>query len=424
MTAQNELKPPRELRVGDSVEGYALNGMINYPDKRAPFSDFKGKLLILEFWSTTCGSCIAMWPKLLSLQKEFAGKVQIVLVNTYQDQALVKKTLEKRQRLAGVQMDLPIACADTVMGKQLFPHSGVPFLVWIDGGGIIKSITPSAGLTKENIQAMLVESETKMDQYIANDKLIHPDYGRPLLADTSTSDSKQKLVQYSLLTHADPRLWPGIGLPKNNQTGNYYAVASNYTARDMYRIAYSSDSTYHGQIEMVPLNRTVSRLSDSSRYVYQLISPSKTKWDIQQKMRKDLDRLFSARVHWEKQVKPCLVLSMQDTTLMHYHNQDGVIFKWDDNQLSVNKLPVKYLVLFMMEATKYQTLPYPLLDETGFTGLLDHIQIEADVNDYKKLDQALARYKMSLKVENRQVNVLIIDEPSGEVAISRSKVNP
>ena len=71
----------QSLKVGDKVPDITFTNLINFHDKTARLSDFKGKLLILDFWNSKCSPCIASWPKLLELQKEYHEEIQIVLVN-------------------------------------------------------------------------------------------------------------------------------------------------------------------------------------------------------------------------------------------------------------------------------------------------------------------------------------------------------
>src|SRR3954466_8754499 len=88
------------LKIGDTVPDIAINNIINYPTKIAKISDFKGKLLILDFWATWCSPCVGMIPKMEALQKQFNDKLQFLPVS-YQAYGDVSAYLSKREKKNG-----------------------------------------------------------------------------------------------------------------------------------------------------------------------------------------------------------------------------------------------------------------------------------------------------------------------------------
>ncbi|MGH2645715.1 MAG: hypothetical protein ACRDE2_17320, partial [Chitinophagaceae bacterium] len=51
------------LSIGDTVPDVVFNQMMNYHSKTAQLSDFENKkLIILDFWSTSCTACIDYFP--------------------------------------------------------------------------------------------------------------------------------------------------------------------------------------------------------------------------------------------------------------------------------------------------------------------------------------------------------------------------
>lgn len=76
--------------IGQLVPDINIGAIRNYEKSTAKISDFKGKLLILDFWNTTCTSCIAAMPEMERLQNKFNDKIQIILVTQSKD-ADIKK---------------------------------------------------------------------------------------------------------------------------------------------------------------------------------------------------------------------------------------------------------------------------------------------------------------------------------------------
>ena len=69
------------LQVGDSVPDILLGKMINNHSGAKRLSDYKGKLVILSYWSTNCTPCLEDMPYLENLQRQFGDKIQVLLVN-------------------------------------------------------------------------------------------------------------------------------------------------------------------------------------------------------------------------------------------------------------------------------------------------------------------------------------------------------
>src|SRR5579872_3883205 len=86
------------LRPGDRVPDLAVSHVIHYPSDSLRLSDFRGKLLVLDFWATWCSPCVAMVPVMDSLQKEFAGTVQFLPV-AYQPASVVGPFIAKLEVL-------------------------------------------------------------------------------------------------------------------------------------------------------------------------------------------------------------------------------------------------------------------------------------------------------------------------------------
>lgn len=184
--SSQQLKP---LAVGDALPNLQLTGIINYRSSSADLSELSkvspnsplgdrggdsggdsGKLLILDFWSTWCTSCLKKFPHLDSLQKQFGDHLQILLVNskaTGDDSLKVTAFFSKRKNTDGSSFQFPYITGDTAL-HDLFPHTFLPHYIWIYKNKFIAA-TNAAEITSSNIEALL--SGRTVDLKIKNDSL-------------------------------------------------------------------------------------------------------------------------------------------------------------------------------------------------------------------------------------------------------------
>jgi len=146
----------KALTVGDKVPDIEFAHVINYKHSTARLSDFKGKLIILDFWASWCTTCVKGFPHSDSLQKHFKGRLQIILVNPKGNGDSLKqvtRVLGQFQKLTGVRMRMPVVLLDTV-ASAYFIFNEIPHCVWIKDGRVL-AISDGEAVTAANIEAFL-----------------------------------------------------------------------------------------------------------------------------------------------------------------------------------------------------------------------------------------------------------------------------
>lgn len=158
----------KPLKIGDTVPDLVLHNVINYKDSVIRLSDFKGKLVVLDFWSAFCGPCVELFGHLMELKKQFGGKIEVILFNTKNrdSKEKIQRVLDNYRKKHGVAVTLPVAYDSRRLDSMVSFHT-IPHELWISPAGTVAAITSDRELTLGNIGAVIngtpIKIRTKMD---------------------------------------------------------------------------------------------------------------------------------------------------------------------------------------------------------------------------------------------------------------------
>jgi thiol-disulfide isomerase/thioredoxin len=224
----------RPIEIGEKVPDIKLGEIINNPSKQhTRISDYYGKLLILDFWSTWCGICIALFPHMEKLQQKFGDKVAILPVGfDVTKEGTIKRFAKIRDSLSGSKM-IPTAIQkpeDTLLIK-MFPFSDLPTAIWIDSNGILIGITDHRAVTENNIAKVLSGEKVNF----ARKKLTKKDFNddEKFIVDLGLKNSSGFVGFVDTLSS-----FMRMDVPKSN-TQNYKWRWANSTIYSLYNSAYS-----------------------------------------------------------------------------------------------------------------------------------------------------------------------------------------
>jgi thiol-disulfide isomerase/thioredoxin len=120
---------------------HALNA--NARDE-AVLADFRGKLVVVDFWATWCPPCLQAMPRLDELQRRFPDRLLVVGVTRLYDRdpgdpdsAAELARIEKVATTRGAHY--PIVVADTDQNDSNYQVEGLPTVVIVDPDGRIRA---------------------------------------------------------------------------------------------------------------------------------------------------------------------------------------------------------------------------------------------------------------------------------------------
>ncbi len=321
--AQDNIKP---LTIGDTVPDITFTNLINHPTKTANLSDFKGKLVILDFWATWCGSCIAAFPKLQKLQEEFKNDLQVLMIATTESGDTPEKITSLLYRLKknNKAVKLPVTINDSV--PKLFPHTGLPHYVWIGRDGRVLAITGTEDVTPGNVSIAISSNTLNVAQKKDYDK-------RHLYGLDTTIVPREKIGAYAVLEKGrTTNLHGGGGFvyfrqKDNTIRGIFFANSSLYALyariastivddfdNDLARLRFNPSDSNFLDCWHCPDTDSLIRWSNQNAYSLDLYGAPATSRELFGKALRLLNDGTPFTTSIENRKMACMVLRRKDTT--------------------------------------------------------------------------------------------------------------
>ncbi len=412
---------PHSLSVGQIVPNILIANIVNNERTSVYMSDYREKLVILDFWSTMCKACIEAFPKMEILQQKFGNQLKILPVN-YESKAMVTAFFKR------TPYNLPSVTDDKVLSKW-FKHRSMPHEVWIHKGKVI-AITDGQYVDAKNVAKVLKGDQINWP--IKNDFYIF-DYKKQLLQTQINNPNGRNPVYTAVLGYQEGAL-PKVGRDTiNGMVRNYilnYSILRAYSSLwkevvKVKQINSTGNNITSGYGGFTP-TQLILEIKDSSKYVYKPEYGYREEWNRKNDISyewvsslnssekqiqysniiTDLDRLLGLRGRWEKREQKCLIL-VQDSPVDNLKSQGGETkFIFDGTIKKLINAPLSTIIFWMNSIAGNP----PMYDESNIKYLVNmDLKIKSWV-DIPELKKELQRYGLDLKEENRIIDIFVLSE--------------
>lgn len=391
--------------IGEKITDYTFTDIINTDSATLSIANFRGKILILDFWSSYCAPCIASFPKKDAIARKYRDDVSLIKIavsNTPTDREACRQIFNRHSK----KYDLQLPCAfDTVMFRKL-DFSGVGQSIVIGRDGTVLTTCLSNLLTDSVINRLVAGLPIDLPE--AATRTARRSKSNALNANQYRLEDDLSLIRYkSILTKAQPT-FPIHNVQSNLSGGGYSLKIFNFRPISMYKRGYATAFPSFRTTRISIETADPSRLKDSI-YCFELIMVEPNN-DIHPEtlVRKELDRVFQVNSRIEKRVKRCLILTSDDTTRIATRGGQPVYDARNSMGPRMINQPISRLDGILENNTGTDL---PFVNETGIKG---HVDIELDYDfrlpKLERYRRALAPYGLELIEGDREIDVVVITD--------------
>jgi len=400
--------------IGDSLPPITFSNIFNKSGASISLNDYKGKLIIIDFWNRWCGACIEAFPKMEKLQNEFGDKIKILLVTNDSDKELVK--LFRKVKLPA----LTIISNDSIL-NGMFPHISVPHHVWINPDGRIQFITDGYNATAQNVAKVLEKKDVRLrvkqeaTDFNEDEDLWKEGNGRLQKYINSYSFGMSNLYRIINTTH--------YGFKKdsiNNACGFKFV---NISLLMLYKIAFGGSVNYENK-DFYKDNRVEFNVIDGNKFFdyptetdsipdweQRNIISYESKWYLNndslayQYLREDANRFFPFSVHVENKEVACYILKRAGNFNSIKSAKKEKLWIYTDSSYILNNMPVSIIIESLNGLELFKRAP--VVDETNYSSNIDVHLINA-FTDMATLKKQLLRNGLLLERGKRKMRMLVI----------------
>lgn len=414
----------KSYKVGDTLPDIAISNLIHHTSTKAKLSDFKGRIIIIDFWATWCIPCLKAMPKLDSVQKKYIDRIKVLSV-TSETRETVERFFKETYNKDVKNISLTISTNDLQL-RRLFPHNVIPHMIWIDENRVVKAITGGEELNQANIEDMLARSRVKGEEKVD----IRYNRQKPMLLGGLPSD-KAQLIYKSALTKSIKGLPYYSSFNTKPINGTRSVIHTNCDIPRMYAMALGKGSLY-----FIVKNRTLVELKDTTKiyltkkkkdwgslnkdslfnisaFCYEIRVPESISSDqMFEMMHQDLNRLmrplFGIQGNLEKRKVKCYVIVRSDTLTRFATHGGKEVLDISPVKTEVNNIPMD---AFIQELAyrHFGRFGYPLINGTRYEENID-LTFDGDLSKLEVIKSQLNKYGLDIIVEEREIDMVVVSD--------------
>jgi cytochrome c biogenesis protein CcmG/thiol:disulfide interchange protein DsbE len=127
LAAKTETPAPVAYRRAPSFTRIDLN------HRQVSLADYRGKVVLLNFWATWCVPCLSEMPRFVAWQREYGGRgLQVIGISMDDEEQPVRITYQK------YRLNYPVVMGDEKIGEMYGGIFGLPVTFLIDRSGKIR----------------------------------------------------------------------------------------------------------------------------------------------------------------------------------------------------------------------------------------------------------------------------------------------
>ena len=313
------------LEVGDTIPDelwdtpLSLWSVTDNKTKTVTLNDYRGKVIVLDFWSTHCTLCVYNMPRMLGLEEASPDKIQVLPV-TKEDDTIVSNFFASTKYEPLIGLPVSSLVSDQVM-YETFPSTSLPNLVVLDPNGRVAAITEAEYLDVPTLTAVFNDDP---DVYIPRKRRRLEVPVLELSGQYAETNRLQGPLYYSTLSGYIDGIGHDMYWSVNHSAKSIRYYVGNTTVVKLYTAALSSPLPLKPKRRILEVKDPAAYVFDfdnyynldwrrANYYTYEILMPDNlSREKVRRKMRSDLDFMLGVQGRIEPRPVVCWVLRTKE----------------------------------------------------------------------------------------------------------------